>query len=129
MLRRLLPVLAAAAILAVAVVPAVSADVPPPSKITWKKTILDRKFRSEGVAVADVNKDGKIDVLNGEYWYEAPDWTPHEMKPFTDYKDGLGNYSHSFACWADDFNADGYPDLIVIDFPGDPCFWLENPKG
>jgi hypothetical protein len=98
-------------------------------KITWKKTILDTRFRSEGVAVADVNKDGKMDVLNGEYWYEAPDWKPHEMKPPTDYKDGLQNYSHSFACWADDFNGDGYPDLIVIDFPGDPCFWLENPKG
>jgi len=40
-----------------------------------------------------VNKDGKMDVLNGEYWYEAPDWTPHEMKPPTDYKDGLRNYS------------------------------------
>ena len=130
---RLLPALAAIVVAVVAVVPATSADTKPATKaaptITWKKTILDRKFRSEGVAVADVNKDGKIDVLNGEYWYEAPDWTPHEMKPSTDYKDGLGNYSHSFACWADDFNGDGYPDLIVIDFPGDPCYWLENPKG
>ncbi|WP_020473990.1 FG-GAP repeat domain-containing protein [Zavarzinella formosa] len=97
--------------------------------ITWKKTVLDKKFRSEGVAIADVNKDGKIDVLNGEYWYEAPDWKAHEMKPPTDYKDGLQNYSHSFACWADDFNGDGFPDLIVIDFPGDPCYWLENPQG
>ena len=123
---RLLPAIIVAV---VAVVPAESADKKPAPTITWKKTVLDRKFRSEGVAIADVNKDGKIDVLNGEYWYEAPDWTPHEMKPFTDYKDGLGNYSHSFACWADDFNADGYPDLIVIDFPGDPCYWLENPKG
>ena len=123
---RLLPAIIVAV---VAVVPAESADKKPAPTITWKKTVLDRKFRSEGVAIADVNKDGKIDVLNGEYWYEAPDWTPHEMKPFTDYKDGLDNYSHSFACWADDFNADGYPDLIVIDFPGDPCYWLENPKG
>ena len=51
------------------------------------------------------------------------------MQPYHDYKDGLGNYSHSFACWAEDLNGDGFPDLIVIDFPGDPCFWLENPKG
>src|SRR5437588_260683 len=27
--------------------------------ITWKKTVLDRAFRSEGVAIADVNRDGK----------------------------------------------------------------------
>ena len=99
------------------------------SKITWKKTILDDKFRSEGVAIADVNKDGKIDVLNGEYWYEAPDWKKHEMQPFKDHGTGLSGYSRSFACWADDFNGDGYPDLIVIDHPGKPCHWMENPRG
>jgi hypothetical protein len=98
-------------------------------KITWKKTVLDPRFRSEGVAVADVNKDGKADVLNGEYWYEAPDWKPHEMQPYMDHKDGLGNYSRVFACWAEDVNGDGFPDLIVIAFPGEPCYWMENPKG
>jgi len=102
---------------------------PPATNITWKKTVLDTKFRSEGVAVADVNKDGKIDVLNGEYWYAAPDWTPHEMQPPKDHGTGEKNYSRVFACWAEDINGDGYPDLIVIDFPGAPCYWLENPKG
>ena len=97
--------------------------------ITWKKTVLDKKFRSEGCAIGDVNKDGKLDVMNAEYWYEAPNWTPHEMQPFKDHKDGLSNYSRSFACWAEDFNGDGYIDLLVIDFPGAPCYWMENPKG
>ena len=105
--------------------PAVAAD----PVISWQRTVLDDKFRSEGVAVADVNKDGKKDVLNGEYWYEAPNWTKHEMQPFMDHKDGLGNYSRVFACWADDLNADSYPDLIVVDFPGAPCYWMENPAG
>lgn len=100
-----------------------------PPAITWKKTVLDTKFRSEGVAVADVNKDGKTDVLVGEFWYEAPDWKRHEMQKPGDYGDGEKGYSKVFACWAEDINGDGYPDLIVIDFPGDPCYWLENPKG
>jgi hypothetical protein len=42
------------------------------SLITWKKTVVKGRFRSEGVAVADVNKDGKLDVLVGHSWYEAP---------------------------------------------------------
>ncbi len=100
-----------------------------PTNITWKKTVLDKVFRSEGVAVADVNKDGKMDVINGEAWYEAPDWKIHPIRKLGDYGNGDGPYSHTFACWAADLNGDGYPDLIVIDFPGTPCYWLENPKG
>jgi hypothetical protein len=101
----------------------------PASEISWNKTVLDTKFRAEGVAIADVNKDGKTDVLVGEMWYEAPNWTAHEMQKPGDYGDGLRNYSKVFACWAEDLNHDGYPDLIVIDFPGAPCYWLENPRG
>ena len=120
--------MSAIAVVVLASATLVAAD-PAGKTITWKKTVLDTKFRSEGVAIADVNKDGKIDVLNGEYWYEAPEWKPHEMQPYMDHKDGLRNYSRSFACWSDDFNADGWADLIVIDFPGAPCYWMENPKG
>ena len=105
---------------------ACAADAP---TITWQKSTLDTKFRSEGVAVADVNKDGKLDVLAGEIWYEAPDWKAHEMQKPGDYGDGLKGYSKIFACWAEDLNGDGWVDLIVIDFPGVPCYWLENPKG
>lgn len=100
-----------------------------PQAITWQKTVVDPKFRSEGVAVADVNRDGKLDILTGELWYEAPDWKPHELQKPGDYGDGLRGYSKIFACWADDLNGDGWPDLIVIDFPGVPCYWLENPQG
>ncbi len=110
--------------LAVPIVPAVD-----PAAITWKKTTLDDKFHSEGVAIADVNNDGQVDVLVGEYWYEAPNWTRHEMQTPGDYGDGLRSYSKVFCCWAQDFNNDGYLDCLVIAFPGEPCYWLENPKG
>jgi hypothetical protein len=100
-----------------------------PTNVAWKKTVIDRAFRSEGVAVADVNHDGKPDILVGDYWYEAPDWKPHEIRPPDDYGDGSKGYSRSFACFADDVNDDGWPDLIVIGFPGAPCHWYENPRG
>jgi hypothetical protein len=123
-----LPVLLFAALSALPAADAVPTAAPADA-IAWKKTVLDPVFRSEGVAVADVNKDGKMDVINGEAWYEAPDWKMHPIRKLGDYKNGDGPYSHTFACWAEDLNGDGWPDLIVIDFPGAPCYWLENPKG
>jgi hypothetical protein len=118
--------LASLAALGVALVPAAD-PVTGRTDRTWKKTVLDTVFRSEGCAIADVNKDGKMDVLNGEFWYEAPTWKKHEMIKPGDYGTGQKSYSNTFACWAEDLNKDGYPDLITINFPGAPCFWMENP--
>ena len=40
--------------------PLLGAD--PSSSIDFKKTQLDAAFRSEGAAVGDFNKDGKMDI-------------------------------------------------------------------
>ena len=112
-----------------------------PAKLSWKKLTLDRTFRTEGVGVADVNKDGKLDVIIGDCWYEAPkdpagEWKRHILRTYQE-KDGkmvpadrtfdLLVYSKSFCCFPDDFNGDRWPDVIVIPFPGEPCYWYENP--
>jgi hypothetical protein len=128
---RLSPCWFAALLPALLLIPAFSADPPGKSEspLKWKKIVVDKHFVSEGVAVADVNKDGKLDVINGEIWYEAPDWKPHRFRAGKDdYTEGEKNvYSKSFCVWVDDFNHDGYPDMIVVDFPGAAFSWYENP--
>src|SRR5262245_59604428 len=98
-------------------------------EVQFKKTVLDREFRSEGVAVADINRDGQIDVIAGNLWYEAPNWKPHEIQPVKQFDPAKG-YSNSFINFAADLNHDGWPDQIRVDMPGSHrVVWHEHPKG
>ncbi len=108
-----------------------------PTKVKFKRTAISNEFISEGVAVADVNKDGKLDVIAGSFWYEAPSWLPHQFAKSINFgpkgaileriKPNQG-YSDSFLNFNLDVNQDGWEDLIKVGMPGEPAHWYENNK-
>lgn len=121
---------------------AVISTKPAPLTGKWEKHQLTNNFWAEGACVADVNADGKTDVICGPYWYAGPDFkTTHTIYPDNQSFDaggkkipgyegelsGKNGYSENFLSYSGDFNADGHPDYLVIGYPGKETFWYENP--
>jgi HEAT repeat protein len=104
----------------------IEATVRPPSAVTFVRRKLDAAFRSEGLAVADFDRDGRLDIATGNILYLGPDWKPQPMLAAPkEYKPE--GYSDEFLCFAEDVDKDGWTDLIVVGFPGAKTRWLRNP--
>lgn len=103
-----------------------------PADIAFRVHMIDPGF-SESVAVADFNKDGRLDILSAEYWYEAPrsgaqgssvaTWTKHKIReiPFN------GSYIDNFSDLPVDVDGDGYIDIVQIAYFARRIVWLKNP--
>ncbi len=95
----------------------------PPHWPMFRKHLLDTGA-NESAAVADINQDGRLDIICGENWFEAPEWKKHRMReiPFIQgYIDDLSNFSM-------DVNDDGYPDVVASSWFSKKMSWFENPK-
>lgn len=93
-------------------------------RIEWEKIkIDDGAFESAGVF--DVNNDGKLDIVCGGYWYEAPNWTKHKLCDVR----AEGEYYDDFSTIPVDVNGDGYLDFVTGGWWGGTLVWRENPKG
>jgi hypothetical protein len=100
-------------------------------EIPFRKHTIDLG-PSETVAIVDMNRDGKLDIVSGENWFEqappaapgeGPRWIKHKFRslPYSDF------YLEDLSDLVIDVNGDGYPDIVSCSYWSRPLTWWENP--
>lgn len=92
------------------------------SSVSFEMHRLD-DGQSETAALADVNGDGRLDVVSSESWYEAPGWTKRPIRSIS----FTNNYVDNFSDLPLDVDEDGFTDIIQIAYFARRIAWMKNP--
>ncbi len=113
-----------ALLLCVSTVAAVAA----PAALRFGKQILTAEYWCDGINAADIDGDGRRDIVAGPFWYRGPDFKVRHSfyEPVPQALEA--NPTNSMFTFPYDFNGDGRTDLLVL---GRVLFheaaWYENP--
>ena len=84
---------------------------------------------NEGCAVADVNRDGKLDIVAGTHWFAAPDFIPRPVRDIPQVSLGFGgpDFYANNGDHLHDVDGDGWIDVISGGWTEAELYWYRNP--
>ena len=99
-----------------------------PPRDSFRTLRLSDQFYAEGAYYGDFNRDGKLDLVAGPFWFEGPNFQHrHEYRTVKTFD--TKNYSDNFLTFTGDFNGDKWIDILCVPFPGTEGYWYVNPAG
>ena len=109
-----------------------NADIVPATsqpEVRFRKVVVNAKSDFEAANAADIDGDGKLDIVSGDTWYRAPNWEPVRFRDISVWGRGPGSsgYRGSFAELPLDVNGDRRIDIVSSDYATGEVFWHENP--
>jgi dienelactone hydrolase len=91
--------------------------------LAFRRHVINADSEFMAAAVFDVNKDGKLDIVCGGWWYEAPTWKKHFLRKVEMQGGRPDGYAHQVL----DVNGDGWPDLVTVNWRTASIKWIEHP--
>lgn len=91
--------------------------------LAFRKHVINAESEFIAACVFDVNKDGKLDIVCGGYWYEAPTWKKHFLRNVEIQNGRPDGYAHQVL----DVNGDGWPDIVTVNWRSRSVKWIEHP--
>ncbi|MBW3541323.1 MAG: alpha/beta fold hydrolase [Planctomycetes bacterium] len=108
----------AAAIAATIVSAAAAGELP-----AFRVHTLNADSTYSACAAFDVNRDGRIDVVSGGFWYEAPTFERRFLRNVQEIRGRYDDYSNLPL----DVNGDGWTDLVSANYRSQSLYWVEHP--
>ncbi|MFB3904656.1 MAG: HEAT repeat domain-containing protein [Acidobacteriota bacterium] len=97
----------------------------PDSFPVFRVVPINPDSRFEAAAMVDINRDGRLDIYCGGFWYRAPDWTRHWVRPVAE-QDG---FFLDLGAIPADIDGDGWTDIVSGSWHGKDVFWIRNHGG
>jgi hypothetical protein len=91
--------------------------------VKFKKHLISTET-FEAAGAFDVDGDGHLDILSGQWWYKGPDF---RQRFETGYVMKVGEYFDDFSTIPMDVNGDGHTDVVTGGWFGCTLRWRENP--
>ena len=94
-------------------------------ELAFRRHVLNADSTYSACAAVDVDRDGKLDVAAGGFWYryQAPDWQRHKLRDVEEIRGRYDDYSNL----PYDVNGDGWTDLISANYRSQTLYWIEHP--
>ncbi len=100
-----------------------------PAAVGFEKRVLTPRYYCDGINAGDFNRDGKLDIVAGPFWYAGPAFSKaHEFYAAVALEPEKSP-SNSMFSYVYDFNGDGWPDILVLGrVHMHEAYWYENPR-
>jgi len=89
----------------------------------YEHIVVGKDSEFEACGVADFDRDGDLDIVCGDAWYEAPTWSRHPIGLIR----SVGGYRVDFADVPMDVDGDGWIDVVSCSWHDRGVFWRRNP--
>ena len=90
----------------------------------WERHVINADSPYESAGMGDMNGDGKMDIVSGAFWYQAPDWTRTRIAEM----EAVNEYYDDFATELIDMDGDGDLDVLSCAWFSQQVFWREQPN-
>jgi FG-GAP-like repeat/Prolyl oligopeptidase family len=85
--------------------------------------LINAASEFSSAAAIDINRDGKLDIVSGAYWYESPNWNKQLFRDIAKINGRYDDYSNLPL----DVDRDGNIDIVSVNYRSKSIYWSRNP--